>query len=545
MVSILQGLDRARVALGHVHEHLVQSVEMAASGEGNMLASGEQILRSLSNIDDVRNVTPECDRTLADALIGVRFLTNLSRVDDKGVVVCSALPGAKGLDISSLALFRAARKSMAFSVSGQIVSRVTGAPVIGAMLPLRDAGGHFGGTVGVAINALWLEHILKARSLPKDAVVSVFDRDGTIIATNNGNVARAIFSRMPRPETLRGGLESRPDSAANTWTFAAAPLVGNNIFVGFAMRESRLLGPTYLAVAADFLLPILMIALAWGGIWFATDRQVTQWIEYLRRVAAAYRGGHYRVRPSLESAPAEFRLLGDAMKDMADGIEDRDRSLREAVAQKTLQVRETHHRVKNNLQIVMSLLSLQASQSKETVVREALAEAQARINALALVHRNLNQVADQTKIDVQQLLDELTTQIAGRMSVDLSKISVTVDVIPLKVTGEIAVPLALFAVEALVNIFRHAFPPERPGGRVEVSLRRNGNGDLCLAIEDNGVGFSAENVRPGIGDRLLKVFGRQIRGTVAIDSQAGRGTRVELIFPGAAESGNARRDAAE
>jgi two-component sensor histidine kinase len=129
------------------------------------------------------------------------------------------------------------------------------------------------------------------------------------------------------------------------------------------------------------------------------------------------------------------------------------------------------------------------------------------------------------------------------MSVDHSKISVTVDVLPLRVTGEIAVPLALFAVEALVNIFRHAFPSERPSGRVVVSLRRSGNGDFCLAIEDNGVGFSADNVRPGIGDRLLKVFGRQIRGTVAIDSQAGRGTRVELMFP--AESSDARRDAAE
>jgi two-component sensor histidine kinase len=503
---------------------------MAASNEGNVFASGEQILRLLANIDDVRNITPECSRTLSDALIGVHFLTNLSRIDSRGSVMCSALPQARGMNVGATALFQSARKTMAFAVCGQIISPVTHAPVIGAMLPLRDSAGRFAGAVGLGVNALWLDFILKARDMPKGAVVSVFDREGAIVATNNRAVSKAIFSTMPRPETLHGALESRVDERANTWTFAAAPLVGNNVFVGFAMRESRVFGPTYLGVAMDFMLPVLMVVLAWGGIWFATDRQVTQWIDYLRRVAAAYRGGHYRVRPSLEDAPTEFKLLGDAMKDMAAGIEDRDRSLREALAQKTLQIRETHHRVKNNLQVVMSLLSLQAAQSRAPEVRDALTQAQARINALALVHRNLNQIEDQTSVDLQVLLDELTGQIVDSMVVDRAKISVTVDVPPIRVAGELAVPIALFTVETLVNIFKHAFPSERPTGAVSIRLAARSDGAFCLAIEDNGVGFSAADFRPGIGERLLKVFGRQVRGTVSIDSQPNRGTRVELTF---------------
>ncbi len=351
-----------------------------------------------------------------------------------------------------------------------------------------------------------------------------------VIATNNKIVSKAIFSTVPRFETLRGALESRVDGGGNTWTFAAAPLLGNNIFVGFAMRESHLLGPTYLGVAMDFLLPVLMIALAWGGIWYATDRQITRWIEYLRRVAAAYRGGHYRVRPSLEDAPAEFRMLGDAMKDMADGIEERGRSLRQAVSQKSLQMRETHHRVKNNLQVVMSLLNLQVAQSKDPTVRDALSQAQARINALALVHRNLNEVEDQTNVNLQRLLDELSHQICDGMAVDRSKVAVTVDVAPITVPGEVAVPLALFTVEALVNIFKHAFPPERPAGTVLIQLERRGDDDYRLVVEDNGIGFSSGDTNPGFGDRLLKVFGRQVNGTVSMDSKVGRGTRVELLF---------------
>jgi two-component sensor histidine kinase len=502
---------------------------MAASREENVLASSEQILHALANIDDVRNTGPECDRVLADVLIGVRFLTNLTRVDRDGKVVCSALTPARGMPVKS-DLFAVVRNSTSLVVSGQIISPVTHGPVIAAMLPLRDATGQFQGAVSVGINARWLDYILKARDLPKGAVVSVFDRSGHIIATNNKTVAHTIFSKFPQARTLRGALEVRDDSNGDSWRFAAAPLIGNNIFVAFAMRESRLFGPTYFRVVTDLLLPILMIGLAWGAIWFATERQVTQWIAYLRRVAAAYRAGHYRLRPQLENAPAEFRLLGDAMEDMASGIQDRDKSLREAVAQKTHQIRETHHRVKNNLQIVMSLLSLQAAQSKDPVVREALAQAQARINALALVHRQFNEIEDQTSVDMQRLLTELVRQIAESSGADRAGVIVTTDIVALDAAGEIAVPLALFVVEALGNIFKHAFPSRDARGSVKVTLQQEG-ANYRLAIRDDGVGFSNSDSRPGIGDRLLHVFARQIRGAISVDSHPGQGTLVELIFP--------------
>ena len=528
IVSVFQGMDRARNDMVNVHERLVQSVRMAASSEENVLASGEQILHALANLDDVKNVTPGCDRTLADVLIGVRFLTDLSRADKDGNVVCSAIPQSKGPKAES-ALFETARKTMAFAVSGQFISPVTRGPTIAAMLPLRDGAGKFSGVVSVGVNAHWLDYILKAQDLPKGAVVAVFDRSGQIVASNSKGVAQAIFSKLPNLQTLRGGLEARDDTKGNSWAFAAAPLLGNNIFVGFAMREAHLFGPTYLRVATDLLLPILMIGLAWGAIWFATERQVTQWIGYLRRVAAAYRGGHYRLRPQLENAPAEFKLLGIAMEDMASGIRDRDKSLREAIAQKTHQIRETHHRVKNNLQVVMSLLSLQAAQSKDPVVREALSQAQTRINALALVHRIFNEVEDQTSIDLQRLLTELTQQVVESIRGDHPDVTVKTDILHINVAGETAVPLSLFTVEALANAFKHAFPVPETNGEVSVVFQMMGE-DYCLMIEDNGVGF-VDNGKSGIGDRLLRVFGRQVRGTVSVRSRPGRGTIVELIIP--------------
>jgi two-component sensor histidine kinase len=188
--------------------------------------------------------------------------------------------------------------------------------------------------------------------------------------------------------------------------------------------------------------------------------------------------------------------------------------------------------VKNNLQVVMSLLSLQAAQSANPTVREALSQAQARINALALVHRLLNEVEDQTSVDLQRLLNELTRQVVDGFGPARPEISVTVDAMALSIAGETAVPIALFTVEALANIFKHAFPQSDNGGVVSVTLRWLDGIGYRLAIQDNGVGFATGDTKPGIGDRLLKVFGRQIHGTVAIVSDPGKGTCVELVFAG-------------
>lgn len=529
VVSVLQGIERARVDVANVRDRLVRTARIAASSEENVLASSEQILRTLASVDDVRKITPNCDRALADVLIGVRFLTNLARSDRDGKIVCAAIPQAKGIRLDSY-LFDAAKSTGKFTVSSQIISPVTHKPVIGTTLPVYDAQKRFDGTISVAVNVHWLNHILNTRDLPRGAVIAAFDRKGTVISANDSKIARALFSTMPETKTLKGGLQSHKDGNDQSWIFAAAPLVGDNVFVGLAMRQSKLFAPTYLRVGTDFLLPILMIGLAWLAIWFATDRQITQWINYLRRIAAAYRGGHYGAKPALEDAPEEFRLLGTAMEEMAAGIQDRDKKLRDAIAQKTLLIRETHHRVKNNLQIVMSLLSLQSNQLQDSAVKEALSQAQARIDALALVHRLLHEVEDQTTVDVQRLLGELTRKISESMTADDIKVSTAVEAVQSNVLGEIAVPIALFTVEALMNIFKYAFPPGRADGSVKVSLERRDGGKLHLAIEDDGVGYVADGTKQGIGSRLLSVFARQVHGTASVVSQPGRGTKVELIF---------------
>lgn len=527
MVSLFQGVARARLDIANVHDRLIQSARTVAAGDQNLLAAAEQVLRAVGSLSEVRGMSGNCDGVLADTLVGVRYFSNLTRIDENGRVACSAVALARGQNVADYDVFQAARKSDDMVVSNELVSKVSGQPVITGMLALHKPDGSFDGVVAISLDTHWIDYMMRASNLPRGSVVAVFDRNGKVMATNNRDIGNAIARSALKGEKS-GEISVAVDSRGDKWRFGNAALMGNAIFVAFAMGESQLFGPTYLHVGLDFALPILMIGVAWVAIWLATDRQVTQWINYLRRIAHAYRSGHYVIRPDLAEAPVEFKLLGDAMSEMASGIQDRDRRLREAVDMKTTLIKEIHHRVKNNLQIVMSLLSIQANQVKDLGAREALLQAQTRINALALVHRILNELEDQSTLDIRQLLDELSHQIAGGMSND--KVRVEVDVPSRVVSGSVAVALALFTVEVLTNIFKHAFPDGREGV-IRVTMQMLGDGKLKLAIADNGMGFAMDDTRKSVGSRLIKTFGLQLGGVSSVHSEPGRGTVVDLVFP--------------
>jgi two-component sensor histidine kinase len=531
-VSIVQGIERARIDTANVHERLIQAAGDAATDENSTLLAAERLMQIVAGFDEVRRMTRGCDYALAVAFSSSRNVSNLARVDAKGNVVCSALPAARNQSAAETPLFRSAINARGFVFSGETWSPVLKRPVMAAMLPLRDAEGRFAGAVSAVFDVVSLDRLLKARDLPQGAVIALFDRTGTVMATTQMVVAKAIFSHASPSPKAQDRLQAGTDAKGNTWTYVTTPLTGNSVFVGYAMPETKLFGTTRLHVGTDFALPIAMIAAAWFAIWYATDRLVAKWINYLRRIAAAYRSGHYAVRPALEQAPTEFKLLGEALADMAAAIQDRDRRLRDALDQKSTLIREVHHRVKNNLQIVMSLLSLQAGQLRDPAARDALMQAQVRINALALVHRILHEIEDQSTVDLKRLLEELTQQVVGGLGAESSRLQVETDIAPRDVTGDLAVPLALFTVEALTNIFKHAYPSGVHSGRIVVSLRDIGAGRLRLAVEDNGVGFDSEKSGGrSIGSRLIHTFGAQIGGTSAIRSSAGSGTLVELVFP--------------
>jgi len=174
---------------------------------------------------------------------------------------------------------------------------------------------------------------------------------------------------------------------------------------------------------------------------------------------------------------------------------------------------------------------LQASQLKDTTAREALRDTQVRVNALALVHRILHELEDVYLVDIGELLHTLANQVHEGFGAGRRNLSMEVDVVPRQATSDAAVPLTLFTVEALTNVYKHAYPPNSNGGTIRVLLRPAPGGKLRLSVEDDGVGISAAAKDLSVGSRLMRAFSAQVKGSVEITPRSGGGTAIVLTFP--------------
>jgi two-component system, sensor histidine kinase PdtaS len=195
-------------------------------------------------------------------------------------------------------------------------------------------------------------------------------------------------------------------------------------------------------------------------------------------------------------------------------------SLAAAVASNDLLFREIHHRVKNNLQSVASLLQMQP------IPREVKADMGQRIAAMSAVHEHIYRSNDFAHVQVKDYLQTLIENIrAGRPDV-----TVDARLEDLSVDKDAATPLGLILNEVVSNAFKHAFKDGR-AGVVSVELRRLGDSQGCLTVEDNGVGFDPDVPAKGIGRRLVGALTQQLGGESGFAASANGGARFTLSFP--------------
>ena len=249
------------------------------------------------------------------------------------------------------------------------------------------------------------------------------------------------------------------------------------------------------------------------------------WITKLREQAAQIAAGDYQPgSPAFTRAPAGMAELSRDIDGLAQMIAERE-IVRLALAL------EVHHRVKNNLQIVTSLLNMQVSRIENPAAREALGQTRARIGALALIHRVLyehNDDGSQTNLDIARLFRELCTQFQFWYR-DRTEIAISCEASTAVVPMDSALPLALLAVEAVTNAYAYAFP-ERRSGTLALHYSLTSECDAVLSITDNGIGFDSTAETRSMGRELMHALANQLGGTLAIASSAEAGTEVRLEY---------------
>ena len=201
-----------------------------------------------------------------------------------------------------------------------------------------------------------------------------------------------------------------------------------------------------------------------------------------------------------------------------------EEQLRNSLIEKEILLKEIHHRVKNNLQVVMSLLNLQANAVENKVVREAFAKSNDRINAMALIHESLYQSDDFSKISPEKYIDKLIQSTVSTFGSIDKQIKHELDIEEIDIAMDEAIPMALVINELLSNSYKHAFPNGRVG-KITVVLKEIEDETILLKYSDDGVGIQKEIIPhelDSLGMQLIyDLVEGQLKGEVELETTNG------------------------
>lgn len=328
----------------------------------------------------------------------------------------------------------------------------------------------------------------------QDLITFIVDDQGRVLARSSS------AAEMPRAAADELVARVRPGELAGLFRYKLAD--GEPATIAF--QRSNLTGWTSIvAISGDrgahlFLRPV----------WATLSAGVLSL--FLAGILAVFVTHNFMERRVSEERLAASHALGELDARLLATSQEALSDQRRSASEREVLLREIYHRVKNNLQIVQSLLRL-GSRDLTTDQREPFENAVRRIGAMSRVHNLLYNSPDLASIDFKDYLEELLRDLQESFAAEGRSIEVVLRSDPMRMPLDTAVPLAFVAVEILTNSFKHAFPDGRPG-RITVDVRRNGN-DAELAISDNGVGVTPDpSGRRRLGLTIVGKLVQQIGG---------------------------------
>jgi two-component sensor histidine kinase len=203
-----------------------------------------------------------------------------------------------------------------------------------------------------------------------------------------------------------------------------------------------------------------------------------------------------------------------------------------SLKEKELLLNEIHHRVKNNLQVISSLLNLQSKYIEDPSALEAIKEGRNRVNSMSLIHQHLYGKENLAKIDVRFYLEKLSDSLFQSYNINRNRVQLITEVEPLTLDIDILIPVGLILNELISNALKHAFPNGREGN-VRVIIKRQ-TSNLVLEVNDNGVGAvnnAGNDSNESFGMDMIKAFAQKLKATLEIKYQPGVSARLIIPHP--------------
>ena len=507
-----------------------RSLEAVSFRQSIIVKHAEQMLLTIAESDEARiGSVDDMVRFLSALILRNGLYSTLLAADLSGTVVAAGIP-VVGYSIADRPYFSEVLRRKNFVVGSIAISRSTGVLMIPAALPVFDPAGNMRYVLVAAIRVSAVSESFPNFEIPKGSVLELSDREGKRVL------------RIPAEPDHPVGEPVEPDYLTADTTRGPAKYIGQEIRVDEsfdpAFRVGMRIRPDLtaeLATTSAVGLALISILSAAASIFLANylySRSIGKRIQALTELAESIGGLNKAVPRPPSGSRNELVILERTLKESLEarrahelGLRKAADAVRDSLKEKEVLLKEIHHRVKNNFQVVSSLISLQAMSAKDDEVLRMFEESRSRIHSMALIHEQLYQSENLSMIDFGDYARTLADQVSlsYRDRGDGIEITVLADRAPLSV--ETAVPLGLMLNELLSNCFKHAFPDDRRG-RIEIVLSSPEAGRGRLSVADDGVGLPPNPAaeRPGsLGLELVETLSDQLRGTLS----------AAAVFPGA------------
>jgi two-component sensor histidine kinase len=538
MLSGTIALQNYRMALDVSAQTAARWRESAIARHEAAVGGAEQMMIALSQTTGLLGRDPDtCRQSLKSVLDLQRDrYSNLALVAADGTLRCTATPVPPSVNPANLAarnasLFAAAAHTRGFTLGPVRESALSGGTVIPAVMPLYEDG-RLAGFLYAGLRIGWFASTGGAL-VPNLTAVWIADPDNVL--TQVAATGKAGLPPAPILQALLAdsAIIDAMSAGGAPYAYASGSLGhGYRLLIAYPATADQAAARQVLIRRLEQLAALLLLGLA--AVAIGTHVALVQPLDRLRDAVRRWRiGGAFDERP-LGTAPVELRELAASFADATRAIAEHASRSEAAVSQQELAMKEIHHRVKNNLQIVASLLNLQASRIRAPEAKAEFASARDRVRALATLHRHLYSEGEVHTINMRSFLTELCGQLFAAMGErEGTRISLNIEASELQMSSDQAVPLSLIVTEAVSNALKYAFPNGRTGA-VDVLLKNRGS-EAELTVCDNGIGIPAGRaetdmgVRDGIGLTLIRGFARQLGATLTV--RENDGTCYTLVMP--------------
>lgn len=510
-----------QAASGHIREiEMVQgAAEALAAAAPALIADPEACRQAMGRVADWSD-----DRIIVAGLIRPDGVTSCN--SDGAVHDMSDMPQLVGL-------LGDPRPALIFEARG----RITGLPVLVVAHPASLPDGTPLGMVALSMphRPMALPPLWSAPDRP--GFIATFTPEGDLL-TASSDMAGAML-RLPADRALSAlaGDEALAFTALSAAgmerTYSVVPVAAGQLYALGSWPSTSTFAVPALARLPPVLFPALMLLASLLVAWMVAERQVVRHIRALRTAIRQFAGGARVVgEMDVRGAPSEIRETAESFLKMTDTILHDEAELEDMVHQREVLLREVHHRVKNNLQLIASIMNMQARAARTPEARQLMRGLQDRVMSLATIHRELYLTSGQADIRADELLPDIVRQVVNLGTQPGRGLEVHTAFEDIRLTPDQAVPLALLLTEALGNAIKHAGHDLSGAGQrptLSVTLVRRGGQGAVLEVT-NSVGAPAARIEDatmpgGMGNQLLEAFARQLSSTVTREET---GTRFTL-----------------